>query len=185
MNGAGILNCGSAESGFFESSVSRFWSRPNTIGSSAFGVDSIGLNWNNSIGPVFSETAGTLAVTTLVSSIFLSLPNIKPPTVSPIFLLGSIDESNLKPAFSVFLLGSTTSKPDPLEVASIFLDGSITFPNLNPEVTLFSFGTSMLAPNLNPVELSSFLLGAPKENPFVWGKDDVSVPNLVVVCCPG
>jgi hypothetical protein len=139
------------------------------------------LNWDVSVGPVFSEAIGTLEVITLVSSLFLSLPNGNPPTISPIFLLGSIDTPNLKPAFSVFLMGSTTLKLGPLHVASIFLDDSITLPNLNGVCKLFSFETSMLAPNLNPVKVSSFLLGAPKENSFDSHEVEVSVPNLVVV----
>ena len=140
------------------------------------------MNWDVSVGPVFSEAIGTLEMITLVSSLFLSLPNGNPPTISPIFLLGSIDTPNLKPAFSVFLMGSTTLKLGPLHVASIFFDASITLPNLNPGgCKLFSFDTSMLAPNLNPVKVSSFLLGAPKENSFDSDEVEVSVPNLVVV----
>ena len=117
----------------------------------------------------------------LVSSVFLSLPNLNPLLVSSVSLLGSIDVPNLKPPFPDILLGSTTSNPDSLEIASIFL-GSITFPNLNPVVTFLSFGTSTLAPNLNPEELSSFSLGVPKANPFVWIELDDSAPNVVPVC---
>lgn len=141
------------------------------------------------MGPVFSEATGAVEVIALVSSSFLSIPNLNPPLVSSVFLLGSIDVPNLKPTFSGILLGSTTSTTDSLEDASIFLEGSITFPNLNPPgVTLLSFDTSMLAPNLKPEEeeeLSSFSLEVPKENPFVWVKVDDSVANLGAVCCPG
>jgi hypothetical protein len=190
LNAAGldrteVLNCESATV-FFSSSVAKSVWRPNTIGSSAFCVGSFGLIWNNSMGPVFSEATGAVEVIALVSSGFFSIPNLNPPLVSSVFLLGSIDVPNLKPTFSGILLGSTNSTTESLEDASIFLEGSITFPNLNPGVTLLSFDTSMLAPNLNPEEeLSSFSLEVPKENPFVWVKVDDSVPNLGAVCCPG